>query len=127
MLTCQTSHSGFIHSPNKLRDFYTSLDILITSSLDETFGLTIAESQLCSTPVVAFDSGAISEIILHKKTGYLSKLGDINDFIKGIIFCRDNLEDLSRASFLYAMENFKPSSISNKHLNIYSKLINNSP
>ncbi|MCK4746867.1 MAG: glycosyltransferase, partial [Bacteroidales bacterium] len=37
----------------------------------EPFGLSVAEAMLCGTPVVAFNRGAMPELILHKKTGFL--------------------------------------------------------
>ena len=36
--------------------------------------------------MVAFDIGAVNEIIVHRKNGYLAKPFDIDDFILGINF-----------------------------------------
>lgn len=40
-------------------------------SFKEPFGLSVAESMLCGTPVIAFNKGAMSELILNGKTGFL--------------------------------------------------------
>ena len=40
-------------------------------NFDEPFGLSVAESMFCGTPVIAFDRGAMSELIVHGKTGFL--------------------------------------------------------
>lgn len=40
-------------------------------SFDEPFGLSVAEAQLCGTPVIAFNRGSMPELILHGKTGFL--------------------------------------------------------
>jgi glycosyltransferase involved in cell wall biosynthesis len=37
----------------------------------EPFGLSVAEAMFCGTPVIAFDKGSMSELILHEKTGFL--------------------------------------------------------
>lgn len=37
----------------------------------EPFGLTLIESMACGTPVVAFDQGAIPEVIKHNETGFV--------------------------------------------------------
>ena len=37
----------------------------------EPFGLSVAEAMLCGTPVVAFDKGSMTELVLSGKTGYL--------------------------------------------------------
>jgi len=40
-------------------------------SFDEPFGMSVAEAMLCGTPVVAFNRGAMPELIKHGKTGFL--------------------------------------------------------
>ncbi|MFH2018528.1 MAG: glycosyltransferase family 4 protein [bacterium] len=37
----------------------------------EPFGLSVVEAMCCGTPVIAFKRGAMSELIVHGKTGYL--------------------------------------------------------
>ncbi len=69
---------------------YNAADVFIAPSLAETFGLVIAESLLCGTPVVAFDVGGIPDLIDHKKNGYLAKYKDSGDLAEGIIYCLEN-------------------------------------
>ncbi|SFO44461.1 Glycosyltransferase involved in cell wall bisynthesis [Chitinophaga sp. YR627] len=38
---------------------------------NEPFGLSIAEAMMCGTPVIAFDRGAMKELITDAKTGFL--------------------------------------------------------
>ena len=38
---------------------------------DEPFGLSVAEAMYCGTPVIAFNRGAMPELIQHRKTGFL--------------------------------------------------------
>ncbi|PUZ25708.1 glycosyl transferase [Chitinophaga parva] len=38
---------------------------------EEPFGLSVAEAMLCGTPVIAYKRGAMPELILHGKTGFL--------------------------------------------------------
>ncbi len=65
----------------------------------EPFGLVLIESMACGTPVAAFRKGSVSEIVIHKKTGFVvdsidemaeaaraSRLIDPND-------CRRHVED----------------------------------
>ncbi|NJB85045.1 glycosyltransferase involved in cell wall biosynthesis [Lewinella marina] len=41
-------------------------------SFDEPFGLSVAESMVTGTPVIAFDRGSMPELIDHGRTGYLT-------------------------------------------------------
>jgi len=40
-------------------------------SFKEPFGLSVAESMMCGTPVIAFNLGSMPELIIHEKTGFL--------------------------------------------------------
>jgi glycosyltransferase involved in cell wall biosynthesis len=51
---------------------------LVPLSWDEPFGLVMAESMACGTPVVAYARGAADEIVAHGETGYLVEPGDID-------------------------------------------------
>jgi colanic acid/amylovoran biosynthesis glycosyltransferase len=46
--------------------------ITVRSGEEEGFGMVCAEAQAVAKPVVAFDSGAISEIVSHGRTGFLA-------------------------------------------------------
>ncbi len=40
-------------------------------SFNEPFGLSVAESMICGTPVIAFNKGSMPELIENEKTGFL--------------------------------------------------------
>lgn len=48
-----------------------ALALLHLISFEEPFGLSVAEAMMCGTPVIAFDRGALNELILDNKTGFL--------------------------------------------------------
>lgn len=55
----------------QLAQIYASADVLLFPSLTETFGNVTLESLASGTPVLAFDSAAAGEFILHDKNGWL--------------------------------------------------------
>ena len=53
-------------------------------SRQEAFGQTASEALASGTPVVAFDATGPSDIVDHKKTGYLAQPFDSSDLARGI-------------------------------------------
>lgn len=70
-------------SQDQLAEIYTSADIFINGSFEETFGLVTAEAMACGKPVIVYDSTACPEIVTEN-TGYVVPVQDINS-IKEII------------------------------------------
>jgi glycosyltransferase involved in cell wall biosynthesis len=54
---------GHVDSPERLAAMYRSLDLFVSASAMETFGMAILEAQACGTPVVAFETGGTPEAV----------------------------------------------------------------
>lgn len=81
--------------------FYGGCEVfLVPIQWDEPFGLTIIEAMACGTPVVAFNRGAMSELIIDGVNGYLIKPGDTKGFAEAVLKaksldrqkCREHVE-----------------------------------
>lgn len=58
---------------------------LMTINWYEPFGLVMAESMSCGTPVIGFDRGAVSELVVNGKTGFVVKPKEgINELKKAL-------------------------------------------
>lgn len=57
---------------------YCALDVLVSASRTESFGLAIAEAMAAETPPVATKTEGAQEIIKGGVTGFLVPLGDVN-------------------------------------------------
>lgn len=98
---------------------YNAVDLFVAPSLAETFGLVILESLRCGTPVVAFETGGIPELIHHKKNGYLAKYRDSSDLAEGILFC------LTKLSNVNPLPEFDTEVIIKQHLKLYKQIAPN--
>ena len=65
------------NSVQELAKYYSVANIYFNASVEETFGLTIAESLSCGTPAIVYNSTACPEII-SSDTGFIVEQGDIN-------------------------------------------------
>ena len=88
-------HLPFISDQGRLADYYRAADIFVAPSLAENVGLTIIEAAACGTPVVAFATGGIPEVVIHQETGYLAERANSDDLAQGIVYFLDN-EDVQR-------------------------------
>jgi len=75
--------------------------MLFTSTWDEPYGLTLAESLACGTPVIGFDVGAGAEIINHE-TGIIVPKCDEQAFVTAF----DGIKMISRAACRARAEQF---------------------
>ena len=89
-------NTGYLHSKKKLAEIYNDADLLALPSRQDNLPNVGLEAQSCGLPIVAFDVGGIPEIVHHKRTGYLSKKFDTNDFAKGIYYIKNKRETLSQ-------------------------------
>lgn len=110
---------GYINSQDKLAEIYSISDIFISPSLEESFGQTIAESIYCGNIAIAFDNTGASEIIEHKKNGYLAKYKDLKDLVKGIIWALDNIGIINEDIIEKLNDKFSSKIIAEKYKDIY--------
>lgn len=75
---------GLLHSKEEMAKVYQSSDLTIMLSKDETFGMPIAESLCCGTPVAFFMCGGCESITIKKYSG-IFKYGDIDSLINYIM------------------------------------------
>jgi len=77
-------HTGYLHDDEKLQLLYSAADAVVVPSRLEAFGQTASEAHACGTAVVAFDTGGLADIVVHRQTGYLAKPFEVQDLAAGI-------------------------------------------
>lgn len=68
-----------------IAQLYCALDVFVSASHTESFGLAIAEAMACATAVVATETGGAKEIIQPGETGLLVPLGDVDKLTAAIL------------------------------------------
>ncbi|GAI98790.1 unnamed protein product, partial [marine sediment metagenome] len=80
----QIIYVGELNDAQKKEWFKYSKGFLMPIKFDEPFGLVMIESMACGTPVVAYEGGAVPEIVLNNKTGYVIEKDNFEEFINGV-------------------------------------------
>ncbi len=113
-------------SQSELPEVYQRAAAIVLPSMDEGLGLVAVEALLCETPVVAFDSGGLRDVIQHEKTGLLVQPGDRTALANTLddLLGRDGRgSQLGRAGRLYALSAFAPESAARRYAEIYRQVL----
>ena len=117
--------AGKIEREEKLADYYRAADVFLFPSLQESMGYTALESLACGTPVVAFRTSGVTDVVLHEENGYLAPLGDTDQFARGIswIYNHPTPGELASKGVAHAVSGFSSGVIAEKHLALYKRLL----
>jgi glycosyltransferase involved in cell wall biosynthesis len=110
----------------RLVDFYRAATALVVPSVEEGLGLVAVEALLCETPVVAFDSGGLRDVVINGETGLLVpsiSATAIATALKDLLRRPDRGASLGRAGRLRALASFAPEAAARRYVAIYQEAI----
>ncbi|PWV51589.1 glycosyltransferase family 4 protein [Chitinophaga sp. S165] len=85
---------------------------------DEPFGLSIAEAMMCGTPVIAFNRGAMKELILEGTTGFL--VNTVEEAVTAV----SNIQHINRHDcHLHSMAHFSQEQMVAHYIEVYSRIV----
>jgi len=87
-------------------------------NFEEPFGLSVVESMLCGTPVVAFNKGSMTELIVHEKTGFL-----VNEMDQAVEILKDVKQIDRKFCREWAESNFSQEKMVNDYLKVYENIL----
>ncbi|MGM0615967.1 MAG: glycosyltransferase [Pseudomonadota bacterium] len=100
---------GYVESPAHA---LAELDVVMNlSHFQESFGRTVLEAMAAARPVVCYAWGALAELVIPDKTGYLVPFGDINAMARQLTMLADAPElrhTLGHAGREHAIAHFSP-------------------
>jgi glycosyltransferase involved in cell wall biosynthesis len=96
-----------------------ALALLHLIVFEEPFGLSVAEAMCCGTPVIAFRRGAMPELILNEKTGFLV------DTIEEAEEAAKQLNQISRKDCReWAIKMFSKEKMADDYIKVYKQILN---
>lgn len=113
----------------ELAPFYQRAAALVIPSSEEGLGLVAVEAQLCETPVIAFNSGGLPDVVQHDRTGILVQDRSAEALASAIIAVMsrpDRGVALGEAGRLHALATFAPESVARRYADIYRSVVGSS-
>ena len=104
-----TAHVSLVGWLAELAQLYCALDVFVSASHTESFGLALAEAMASSTAVVSTATGGARELIEAGATGLLVPVGDVDKLTEAILLLlreKDERVRLGNAAQQAATANF---------------------
>lgn len=120
-----THYLGRLDDNTTLALAYSASDVMIVPSRQESFGQTASEALACGTPVAAFDTSGLRDVVDHRENGYLADTFDPRDLAHGINWIlgdRSRHRRLSDAARKKAEEKFSYQQVAQAHQTLYKEI-----
>jgi glycosyltransferase involved in cell wall biosynthesis len=80
-----------IYEEAKMAEYFAASDLLLYPTLADNCPLVVLEAMACGTPVIAFNTGGVPELVDHMKTGYVAEYKNSADLANGVeLFLSDD-------------------------------------
>ncbi len=118
---------GRLYSPELQSLFYSACDLFVVPSLIETFCLTALEAMACSTPVLAYRTGGLPDLIEHGNTGLLADMvgsqEDLAGHIQWALVERDRLKKMAEEARSAVEKKFTMEHYAKAYETIYQQIL----
>lgn len=114
-------YAGILRDDLSLRVLYSAADVFLLPSRLDNLPNTGVEALASGTPVVAFDTAGLSDIVDHKQNGYLACPFKAQSYANGILWCLKNVKscDLRNKARDKALNRFSSQVIAKQYKQIY--------
>ena len=117
--------TGHVRDDVTKRIIYSAADLMVIPSRQDNLPNTAVEAMACATPVVAFDTGGLRDIVDHKVNGYLAEAFSTKELSRGIEYILHNDQiALSEAAHQKVLNDFEMDKITQKYIELYTKILN---
>lgn len=112
---------GYVNEQNTLAQYYSMADLFLITSEKETFGMTVAESLCCGTPVVGFKAGAPEQIALSEYSEFVD-FGNVDLLEQSIYKMLNNKYD-KKIIEAQAIKKYSKQVMTAKYLDLYNEIL----
>jgi Glycosyltransferase len=116
---------GKISDETTMSLIYNSANVMLVPSRMDNLPQTATEPASCGVPIVCFNTGGLTDIVEHKKTGYIVNLFDVAGFAKGINWVLNEADTvlLSKQTREKALLNYNEKKCADAYFRIYKSIL----
>lgn len=116
----------FLGKKQNVIEYMQAADVLLLTSTKEGMPNVVMEAMLAGLPVVATKVGGIPELILHKKTGYLCQVGDVEsmaNYLSYLLTHKNEAEQMGYLAHQTISDSFSAENLLHNVINSYQKIL----
>ena len=97
----------------------------LMTSIQDAFPKTFVEAMFCGLPIVCFEKTSMAFYLKNKKNGYIAKYKSSKSLSEGINWISETnkIKLLKKNARNLAIKKFGPTNLTNKHINLYKKIL----
>ncbi len=116
---------NLISKQEELAELYSLADVFVSPTIEDNLPNTIMEALACGTPVVAFNTGGVPDMVTHQQNGYLANYKQATDFAAGINYVLNTADhnELAANARQKVMRNFTNDMVAEKYLAVYKSIL----
>jgi glycosyltransferase involved in cell wall biosynthesis len=116
---------GIISSQADLAELYSLADVFVSPAIEDNLPNTVMEALACATPVVAFNTGGIPDMVEHLQNGYLAEFKSATDFAAGIHYVLDGerRDFLSINARQKVVDTFTNEKVAEQYMAVYQSIL----
>jgi glycosyltransferase involved in cell wall biosynthesis len=112
------SYKGNVGPEERKKLLGNAMALLHPINFEEPFGLSVVEAMMCGTPVIAFDRGAMKELIVDQQTGFLVK--SVHDAVLAV----GNIKNINRHNCrMHSLERFSSQVMARHYIKLYREIV----
>jgi glycosyltransferase involved in cell wall biosynthesis len=117
-LAFEMKNIDYINDYRLLSLLYQAVEVFVNPSIEDSGPMMVSEALACGTPVVGFDMGIVTNMVITNFNGYKASLKDSEDLAFGI----KKIFELSKSEYQSYSNNSYKSVLDNSSLNSIKKL-----
>ena len=117
---------SFVGKQPRIVDYLSVADVLLLPSEQESFGLAALEAMACEVPVIASRVGGLPEVVTDGETGFLSKVGDLDQMANNaarLLADREKLREFGHRARESAISRYRTDVVIPQYIEFYEKVI----